>query len=417
MSRIVFCFFVVMGVMFFPKFATAFWGEDKACIELVAHPDDPATSIEGVEFEDINVAQAMYKCLDELQEDPSNPQLQYLVARVHWRLENLYEVKKYLTMSAAAGYEYARIALIIYYFEQEVSSIEGNLQLQRYIEEYYSTNPKFFSAVRRYADFLSSLYVSQNCDVAALKMREIFDLEKVKKEIDKGFDYITDEILMSHIPDHETSICHAEQAYIKKVLADIRSWYDKQQLSNNLNERFMSAYLRYEGVGGREEFSAAQTILLELAKDGYVQAMAVIARDSTDGELIANLFHGYSGEAGCLYSLWLINAAQTGNEQREAIAYVEDSAEEFCPDAMRLMISLSMNNLIKRKPYGFEAKRVSLERLERYASFEIAGAQYSLGLLYQHGDYVDKDIARARYWYSKAAPRYDKASSRLTTLP
>ena len=45
-----------------------------------------------------------------------------------------------------------------------------------------------------------------------------------------------------------------------------------------------------------------------------------------------------------------------------------------------------------------------------------AVAQYKLGVCYQFGFGVRRNVNRARYWYAKAAPRHAPAKAALASL-
>jgi tetratricopeptide (TPR) repeat protein len=74
------------------------------CDRLASHPDDPNKVTPGLERAQMDLAAAIVACRTDLDKDPANPRLLYLLARALTYSGRVDEALPYIEKSVAAGY-------------------------------------------------------------------------------------------------------------------------------------------------------------------------------------------------------------------------------------------------------------------------------------------------------------------------
>ena len=157
---------------------------------------------------------------------------------------------------------------------------------------------------------------------------------------------------------------------------------------------FKLANMYFEGKGVAQNDAQAAKWFLEAARHDHVEAQFIIGTMFEKGD-------GVSQSDAKAYT-WFVKAANQGHN-RSKIMLESDKWRLFVASRDE---DVQKENSQKEPP----AQEITPEQVEEYtlkASQGDVDAQYNLGIMYFHGEGIQKNLEEALYWFLKAAEQDD----------
>jgi TPR repeat protein len=176
----------------------------------------------------------------------------------------------------------------------------------------------------------------------------------------------------------------------------------------------------------RERYEDAIPVVMQLARDGVVEAQVTLGNLYAEGKGVAKnreeavMWHRKAavyyrqmadlGDVPAQYKLGLLYLEGVGFESSEGLSWIVMAARQGHPEAQFKLANIQTeSSAVPNKEH--------LKWLEESARNGHAPAQYKLGTYFEQGNGVEKSPSRAKYWLTRAAKQGYRPEVQMEPLP